>query len=58
MPASTNFPLRLDDSTREKLRYIAAKNSRSMNKELDYLVKQHIAEYEKEHGEIPLPEKE
>ena len=28
MPVSYNFPLRLDDDLREKLRYIAEKNSR------------------------------
>ena len=58
MAISSNFPLRLDDVLREKLRYIAVQNSRSLNKEIEFLVKQHISNYEKEHGEIPLPEKE
>lgn len=58
MPGSYNFPLRLDDALREKLRYIAEENSRSLNKEIEFLVKQHVTAYEKEHGEIPLPEKE
>ena len=58
MPASYNFPLRLDDVLREKLRLIAEQNSRSLNKEIEFLVKQHVVNYEKEHGEIVLPEKE
>lgn len=58
MASSYNFPLRLDDALREKLRYIAAQNSRSLNKEIEFIVKQHVSNYEKEHGEISLPEKE
>ena len=58
MAGSYNFPLRLDDILREKLRYIAEQNSRSLNREIEFLVKQHVSNYEKEHGEIPLPEKE
>lgn len=58
MASSYNFPLRLDDALREKLRYIANENSRSLNKEIEFIVKQHVSNYEKEHGKIPLPEKE
>ena len=53
MSVSYNFPLRLDDELREMLRYIAAQNSRSLNKEIEYLVKKHVEAYEKEHGPIP-----
>lgn len=55
MPVSYNFPLRLDDELREKLRYIAEQNSRSLNKEIEYLVKQYVAIYEKDHGPIAVP---
>ncbi|MGN8874602.1 Arc family DNA-binding protein [Pseudoflavonifractor sp. HCP28S3_F10] len=55
MSVSYNFPLRLDDELREKLRYIAAQNSRSLNKEIEYLVKKHVEAYEKEHGPIAVP---
>lgn len=54
MAASYNFPLRLDDTLREKLRIIAESNSRSLNKEIEFLVKQHIQAYEKEHGTIEI----
>lgn len=55
MPTSYNFPLRLDDELREKLRFIAEQNSRSINKEIEFIVKRHIDAYEKEHGEITVP---
>ena len=58
MAGSYNFPLRLDDTLREKLRFIAGQNSRSLNREIEFIVKQHVANYEKEHGEIPLPKEE
>lgn len=55
MPSSGSFLLRLSPDTLEKLRLIAQKNSRSINKELEYLVNRHIDAYEKEHGEIAVP---
>ena len=55
MASSYNFPLRLDDELREKLRVIANKHSRSLNKEIEYLVKEYVESYEKEHGAIDLP---
>ena len=55
MPLSYNFPLLLEYDLREKLRYIAEKNSRSLNKEIEFLVKKHVEAYEKEHGAIAVP---
>lgn len=55
MPSSGSFLLRLNPDTLEKLRLIAQKNSRSINKELEYLVNRHIESYEKEHGGIVIP---
>ncbi len=48
--------LRLDDDVRYKLQYIADDNFRTINAEVTRLILRHIAEYEKEHGEIKLPE--
>lgn len=55
MPSSGSFLLRLNPDTLEKLRLIAQKNSRSINKELEYLVNRHIESFEKEHGGIVIP---
>jgi hypothetical protein len=48
------FTLRVDQQTLEKLRYIADNNFRTVNKELEMLIKGHIAVYEKKHGEIKI----
>lgn len=49
------FTFRVDQDTLEKLRYIADSNFRTVNKELEMLVKTYIADYEKTNGVIPLP---
>ena len=48
------YPLRLPDKYMEKLRHIAKENSRSVNKEIEMLVKNHVNSFEKEHGDIEL----
>lgn len=50
--------LRLDDDVRYKLQYIADDNFRTINAEVTRLIINHIAEYEKEHGEIMVPKVE
>lgn len=46
------FTFRVDDEILKKFRYVAEYNARSANRELEVLVKRHIAEFEKEHGKI------
>ena len=48
------FTFRVDAEVLEKLRYIADSNFRTVNKELEMLVKQYISKYEDEDGIIPL----
>lgn len=48
------YPLRVERSALEKIRYIAKRNSRSINKEIEFLINQHIESYEKEHGPIAV----
>ncbi len=48
------YPLRIDKGSMEKLRVIAKKHSRSVNKEIEFLVNCYIETYEKEHGEIAV----
>ncbi len=40
-----------------KMKVIAEYNKRSVAKELELIIEKHIAEFEREHGEIPVPEK-
>ncbi len=48
--------LRLDEDVRYKLQYIADDNFRTINAEVTRLILAHIAEYEREHGKIRLPD--
>lgn len=52
------FTFRVDAEVLEKLRYIADSNFRTVNKELEMIVNQHIAKYEGEYGSIPLSKDE
>ena len=57
MPSTLpRFTYRTDKETLEKLRYIADNNFRTVNNEIDRLVHELIAAYEKEHGPIKLVE--
>ncbi len=48
------YGLRIPAATMDKLKYIADKNGRSANKEIEQLILRHVAQYEQKHGEIPL----
>jgi len=53
MPSNKpKFTLRVDKKTLDKLRYIADNNFRTINKELEMLIKMHIDSFEKRHGSI------
>lgn len=49
------FTLRTDESTIEKLTFIANKNKRSANAQLELILEQYLVAYEKENGPIPIP---
>lgn len=46
--------VRTSDEIKQKLEIIAEYNSRSASKEIEFLIKKHIQEYEAEHGKIIL----
>lgn len=48
------FTLRTEKENLEKLNYIAQKENRSDNKELEYILLKYIREYEKANGTIEL----
>ena len=50
------YTLRIPKEYLEKIRYIAAENGRSANKEIELMIKRRIELYEKEHGSINLSE--
>ena len=49
---TSKFTLRVDAELLRKFRYVAEYNARSANRELEVLMKHHIAEFEKENGKI------
>jgi hypothetical protein len=44
--------VRVDPDTLKKFHYVAEYNARSANRELLYLIKMSIIQFEKEHGKI------
>lgn len=46
------YTLRIPQLLLDKIRFIAAENGRSANKEIEYMIKQRIKEYESLNGEI------
>lgn len=51
---TTKFTVRIHPDSARKLVYIADYYGRSQNKQIDWLIKQCIIEFEKEHGKIEL----
>ena len=56
MPSTdiVKFTLRTEAELLKKFRYVAEYNARSANRELEVLMKKHIAEFEKDNGEIAI----
>ena len=52
------YPLRIDKLTMQKLKIIAAYNGRSLNKEIEFHLKEVVASYENIHGTISIPSEE
>ncbi len=48
------FTLRIDSELLKKFRFVADYNARSANRELEVIMKKHIAEFEKQNGEITI----
>lgn len=50
----SKFTLRTDTELLKKFRIVADYNARSANREMEVLIKNHVAEFEKKHGTIEL----
>lgn len=48
------FTLRMKDKNFEKIKVIARKHKRSIAMEIEYVLEQHIADFEKRHGQIKI----
>ena len=49
------YPLRVNKEIMDKTKYIAKENGRSVNKEIEFLMRKNISSYENENGIIELP---
>lgn len=52
MTDTVKFTIRADQELLKKFHFVADYHARSANRELVMLMKKHIAEFEKKHGEI------
>lgn len=50
------FTVRIEPDLLRKFRYVAEYNARSANREAEVLIKQHVEQFEKEHGKINFDE--
>ncbi len=48
------FSLRISEELLEKIKFIAAMNKRSANKEIEFILENAVKDYEKNNGEISL----
>ena len=53
MPSNLpQFTVRMNTELLKKFRYVAEYNARSANREAELLIRKHVEQFEKEHGEI------
>lgn len=50
----SKFTIRTDAEVLKKFRFVADYNARSANREIEVLMKKHVAEFEKQHGKIDI----
>lgn len=48
------YPLRIDKTIMDKFKVIAKNNGRSVNKEIEFILRSVVSEYEKQNGSISL----
>lgn len=46
--------VRTEEKHKKKIEYIAEENNRSVSKEVEFLIKKHIKQYEEYNGEIKV----
>lgn len=46
------FTIRMERDLLNKIRYVAEYNARSTNREVEFLIRNHVKDFEKQHGEI------
>ena len=54
MKQQNAYPLRLDETLQKKLKKLAKDNDRTYRAQIENILKNYIADYEKQNGEIPI----
>lgn len=54
MAQENPYPLRIDKQLMAKFKVVAKDSGRSVNKEIEFLIKQAVASYEQQHGAITV----
>jgi hypothetical protein len=54
MKQASAYPLRLDETLQKKVKKIAKDNDRTFRAQIENILKNFVAEYERVHGEIIL----
>ena len=54
MAQANPYPLRVERAVMEKFKVVASNHGRSVNKEIEMLMKQAVADYEREHGRMEV----
>lgn len=49
------YPLRVSEPTLSKIKALAKDNNRSLNGQIENILKNFVADYEKSYGEIVIP---
>lgn len=55
MAQANPYPLRVNRALMEKFKVVASSNGRSVNKEIEYLIKISVRSFEQENGPIDIP---
>lgn len=50
------YPLRLDEELMNKLKQLSELESRSLNKQMEFIIKSYLDQYEAEHGSLSIDE--
>ena len=51
---SNAYPLRLDETLKKKITVLAHENDRSFRGQVENILKNYVADYERQHGEIKI----
>lgn len=58
MAQANPYPLRVERAVMEKFKVVASNHGWSVNKEIELLMKQAVADYERDSGRIEMPASE